>query len=314
MSYLIPAPYTGMSTWRAHTRRTPPSSEPGTDYYMPIGTPLRAPTRCRVVDVGGSVVPATGRFVTVDDGTRWLRFLHLAEWRSREGDWLDPGEVFGLSGASGYGSEYFGASSMAQFPWARTGGPHVHVTAFRGRGYTFGSSGTVDFHAMTGGVVAGGSTSEENDMTPEQDARLRNIENLLAGGGPSLSDPSWTAAQGTVLQHLQNLTGFVWAGGTSAADPEYLGAPGTVYNLLKAPVQRTIDGETVAISQIQDNADTNTMVRQLIDRPVDAAALAKALAPALADHLGALSDDDVHRLAVAAADEEDRRNRERLAG
>lgn len=157
---LIPAPYTGMSSRAAHLKRKPPSSEPGTDYYMPIGTPLRSPTRCRIADIGGGIVPATGRFVTFDDGVRWMRALHLSQWLCREGDWLDAGEVFGLSGASGYGSEFFGARSpddagMIQ----RTGGPHVHMTAFRGRGYTFGALGTVDFHAMTGGAVAGGGLS-----------------------------------------------------------------------------------------------------------------------------------------------------------
>jgi len=153
---LIPAPYTGMSTWSAHHRRVPPSTEPGTDYYMPIGTPLRSPVRGRVVAVGGGIKPATGRFVVIDDGVRWYRFLHLSEWHCRVGDELEPGEVFADSGASGYGSEFFGASHARDAAMiARTGGPHVHVTAFRGRAYTFGSTGTVDFHAMTGGKVAG---------------------------------------------------------------------------------------------------------------------------------------------------------------
>lgn len=159
MSYLIPAPYTGMSTRDAHLGRRPPSREPGTDYYMPMGTPLGAPAPCRVVDIGGSVGPETGRFITVDDGTRWIRTLHLLEWWVSEGDYLDPGDIMGLSGASGYGTEFFGGSSMDDFPWSETGGPHAHVTAFRGRGYTFGSSGTVDFHALTGGFAGGGASA-----------------------------------------------------------------------------------------------------------------------------------------------------------
>lgn len=158
MSYLIPAPYSGMSSWSAHQRRKPPSSEPGTDYYMPIGTRLHAPTACRVVGVGGGIAPATGRFVTLDDGVRWYRYLHLSRADVRVGDQLAAGQYFGLSGASGYGSEFFGVSNVNDAAMIRrTGGPHVHVTAFRGRGYTFGSAGTVDFHAMTGGAVAGGA-------------------------------------------------------------------------------------------------------------------------------------------------------------
>lgn len=171
-TYLIPAPYSALSSRDAHLRRRPPSGEPGTDYYMPTGTPLRAPTRCRVVDIGGSVQPATGRYVTVDDGTRWLRFLHLLDWRCKEGDELEVGEVFGISGASGYGSEFFGEPYRNAAFWRNTGGDHVHATAFKGRRYTFGSSGTIDFHALTGGAVAGGgSTPFEPDdpAEPEED-------------------------------------------------------------------------------------------------------------------------------------------------
>lgn len=170
MAYLIPAAYTGMSSWQAHRNRRPPSTEPGTDYYMPTGTPLGAPAKSRVVAIGGSIHPATGRFVVLDDGTRWLRFLHLSKWRCSLGDELDAGDTFADSGASGYGSEFFGEPSRNAAFWANTGGDHVHVTAFEGRGYpsVWNGSGTVDFHALTGGKIAGGASftdqSEEDDM------------------------------------------------------------------------------------------------------------------------------------------------------
>lgn len=105
----------------------------------------------------------------------------------------------------------------------------------------------------------------DDDMNADQDARLRNIEALLAGTGPSLQDPNWRAGQGSVLNHLQNLTGFVWAGGTSTADPEFFGAPGTIYHLVKSNVHRVVDGKPLSIPQIQDNADTNTFVRAILD-------------------------------------------------
>lgn len=158
-SLVIPAPYTGMSSRSAHLRRNPPSSEPGTDYYMPIGTPLYLPTFCRVVQVGGSVDDATGRFMTFDDGYRWIRALHLLEIWLEVGTYADSSTIFGLSGASGYGSDFFGANSMDDFPWGNTGGPHVHMTAFKGRRYTWGASGTDDFHALTGGQVASGGNT-----------------------------------------------------------------------------------------------------------------------------------------------------------
>lgn len=198
MTYLIPAPYTGMSSYTAHLKsRTPPSQEPGTDYYMDRGTPLRAPTDCRVVDIGGGVGPATGRFITLDDGTRWLRFLHLLEWRGRVGQTIEQGEVFALSGSSGYGSEFFGARGMADFPWGDTGGPHVHVTAFRGRRYEFNTGGSrtfagaVDFHALTGGAVAGHEEEKpdmdqaQNDALARVDAFVKKFEDAL---GPNFAE------------------------------------------------------------------------------------------------------------------------------
>lgn len=146
---LRPAPYTGISSRDAHLRRNPPSREPGVDYYMPTGTPLAAPADCVVVENGGSIHPATGRYTTLEVGHRWIRYLHLKEWWRKPGDRLERGEGFGASGASGYGSEFFGEPSRNAAFWRNTGGDHVHVTAFKGRGYTLGASGTDDFHAIS---------------------------------------------------------------------------------------------------------------------------------------------------------------------
>lgn len=63
---------------------------------------------------------------------------------------------------------------------------------------------------------------------------------------------------------LFNIADHLFRGGVSASNPDYLGAPGSVYNLLKTPVIRRVDGVDVAITQIQDNATTNTIVRELL--------------------------------------------------
>lgn len=212
MSYLIPAPYTGMSSWAAHQRRNPPSGEPGTDYYMPIGTPLRAPFDGRVVGIGGGIAPATGRFLTMDDGVRWVRFLHLREWRVSVGQTFRAGDVVAISGASGYGSEYFGASSPNDPTMLRnTGGPHVHVTAFKGRAYTFGASGTVDFHALTGGAVAGDGSQPFGGflmaLSDKQQQELYDaVRNLYAAtfvGGPSMEDAGRPIQRSLDLMHRE---------------------------------------------------------------------------------------------------------------
>lgn len=300
MSYLIPAAYSGMSSWSAHQRRNPPSSEPGTDYYMPRGTVLRAPARCRVVGVGGGIQPATGRFVTVDDGTRWIRFLHMLRQDVRVGDELDPGEAFGLSGASGYGSEHFGAASDTDPAMIRrTGGPHVHVTAFRGRGYTFGSAGTVDFHALTGGAVAGGggSAAPEDEMDAEERNALFSIYKALFFGGGDAGDQSVISR---IVENQQNLRAI--GPRVINLDQQVTGADGFDTN-----VGPSVAGRLIAVQQALVGLGAPE-----VDPAELAASLAPVLAPLLGDHLATLTDDEISRLAKAAADEADRRAKARL--
>ncbi len=82
-------------------------------------------------------------------------------------------------------------------------------------------------------------------------AALDNIQKLLADTGPDLLDPNWKAGHGSVLYHLQNLTGQVVE--RTVPDPT---SPGKT--------------KVAVISKVQDDADTNTMVRDLVARgPVD---------------------------------------------
>jgi len=141
MGYVRPVDPVGgrMSSWLAHTRRTTPSTEPGVDYYCPVGTPVRAAERGTVVDVGDSIMPATGRFVTIDlDDGRRVRYLHLLRRHVGVGNRVVRGQVIALSGATGYGEE--------DWSWnvAQTGGAHVHMTLWGFHGYRFGRYATLD--------------------------------------------------------------------------------------------------------------------------------------------------------------------------
>lgn len=114
-----------ISSWRAHINRGVPSSEPGTDYYVPIGTPLRAAASGVVSEIGTSIQPATGYFIKInlDDG-RSVRYLHLSQIDVRVGQRVQWGEIIGLTGATGYGE--------VDWSWnvAETGGAHTHMTVF----------------------------------------------------------------------------------------------------------------------------------------------------------------------------------------
>lgn len=80
----------------------------GTDWAMPIGTPVNAPADGRVEKVGNH--PLAGRFLVVrhDNGYR-TRYLHLSEPLVSRGDRVNMGETIAKSGNTG-----------------RSTGPHLH--------------------------------------------------------------------------------------------------------------------------------------------------------------------------------------------
>ncbi|MGR2740956.1 peptidoglycan DD-metalloendopeptidase family protein [Billgrantia sp. Q4P2] len=94
-------------------RRTHPvtgrvSPHRGTDWAMPIGTPVIAPADGRVEKVGNH--PVAGRYIVVrhDNGYR-TRYLHLSRAMVNRGDRVSMGERIALSGNTG-----------------RSTGPHLH--------------------------------------------------------------------------------------------------------------------------------------------------------------------------------------------
>ena len=122
------------STWQGHRDRNPPSGEPGTDYAVPRGTPVRAAADGVVVDRKDTTSSATGRYIAVraDDGN-YLRYLHLQSSVVLPGTRVSRGQVIAYSGASGFGSE--------------TGyGSHVHVSLWiGGTPLQLGFTNSVDF-------------------------------------------------------------------------------------------------------------------------------------------------------------------------
>jgi len=81
----------------------------GLDFRVPAGTPVAAMNQ-------GTVLLARplyfeGNFVVIDHGQGLLTlYLHLSEFKVKEGDHVDKGEIIGLSGGTG-----------------RATGPHLHV-------------------------------------------------------------------------------------------------------------------------------------------------------------------------------------------
>lgn len=153
-----------IASWLAHTNRGTPSSEPGTDYYCPRGTPVKAAAAGRVVAVGDSIQPATGRFVTIDlDDGRRVRYLHLERRHVKVGDRVRWGQHIADSGATGYGD--------ADWSWnvSGTGGAHVHMTLWRTHRYVFGRYATLDPEQYMAANQSGGNTTPTTPVGEEED-------------------------------------------------------------------------------------------------------------------------------------------------
>lgn len=152
-----------IASWASHQRRSPKSSEPGTDMFVPIGTPVYAPEAGIIYGYGDSIGPATGRWVGVNfQSGMSFRALHLSRLVKTSGV-VRRGELIGYSGATGYGYEDW--SHLPSMPAA-----HVHVTLWPTvvRRFGYDSQGrpyTIDFMNFVGGP-AGGGTTPPTPITP----------------------------------------------------------------------------------------------------------------------------------------------------
>lgn len=167
---LLPVGERRMSSWAAHQKRVPRSTEPGTDFYCPRGTPVYAPESGRVYGYGESIQPATGRWVGIDlDNGMRFRAMHftsieLSKAVLQNKGFVRKGQLIAYSGASGYGEE--------DWSWnPNTGGAHTHVTLWptHESRYGYNSNGkpyTVDFmnYVQSGG--GSGSPDPEPSLPP----------------------------------------------------------------------------------------------------------------------------------------------------
>jgi murein DD-endopeptidase len=135
--------------WANHKNRTPPSSEPGTDYATAYGTAVAAPGNGTVIEIKTSNSGAMGRYVAInlDDG-RATRAIHLSRVDVKNGVRVTRGQVIGLSGASGNGSDWYY-------------GPHVHQTLWPG---AYWAAPTIDFELYTGTTPTPPPKLEDTEM------------------------------------------------------------------------------------------------------------------------------------------------------
>ncbi|EHQ51096.1 peptidase M23 [Ectothiorhodospira sp. PHS-1] len=104
-SYRISSPF---DLRRRHPVTGTVAPHHGTDFAMPIGTPIVAPADGRVVRVDSH--PYAGRFLVIEHGQGYTtRYLHLSRALVRPGETVSRGQRIALSGNTG-----------------RSTGPHLH--------------------------------------------------------------------------------------------------------------------------------------------------------------------------------------------
>lgn len=201
---LLPVGPRRMSSWEAHQHRSPKSTEPGTDFYCPIGTPVYAPEAGRVYGWGSSIAPATGRWVGIDLVTgqrfRAMHFSRIVLSRAilDNGGFVRKGQLIAYSGASGYGFEDWSGNPD-------TGGAHTHVTLWPNHESHYGywwDNGTwrpytVDFMKYTDASSgAGGGGSTPNPETPIDEEEEEEMKPFLIWKKNANNTRQWALISG----------------------------------------------------------------------------------------------------------------------
>lgn len=135
---LAPSGHWVSCDWQCHRNRPNGGSpEPGTDYATPYGTDLAMAEDGTVSVVDHSNQGGEGRRVSIDlDNGQRVSYIHLAHIYTRVGARVRRGQRgICLSGASGYGKDWYY-------------GPHVHVSLWARPGMAYRN--TIDFERYVG--------------------------------------------------------------------------------------------------------------------------------------------------------------------
>jgi len=176
------------SSFDAHRARTnPPSRNPGTDYGVPTGTPVKAIADGTITGIVETIRGAGGRmiFQSFAEGYN-ADYLHLSKINVTPGQVVKQGEVIGLSGGSGLHSENGYA-------------PHLHL-AFRKGGTSTVGVGNLDFETFVSASIS---------AAPAKAAVAPKPATAKAPAKPKATGKTYTVVKG------DNLTKIAKANGTT---------------------------------------------------------------------------------------------------
>jgi murein DD-endopeptidase MepM/ murein hydrolase activator NlpD len=160
-----------------HQTRTPASKNPGTDYAVPTGTPIKAVADGTITGIVTTFTGSGGRmiFQSFASGHN-ADYLHLSRIDVQPGQVVKQGQVIGLVGGSGLGKE-------------NGYGAHLHFS-FRVGGKPTMGAGNIDyeiFRAQQGGTPAPAKPAKAE--VPAGGARPYPGKELFRGApaGPDLT-------------------------------------------------------------------------------------------------------------------------------
>jgi murein DD-endopeptidase MepM/ murein hydrolase activator NlpD len=179
------------ASYQSHKDRKPSSRNPGTDYAVATGTPVKAIADGTISGTVETFRGAGGRMIFQNfAGGYNADYLHLSRIDVKPGQEVKQGQVIGLSGGSGLGSE--------------TGyGAHLHLSIRRGGSPTMGV-GNLDFETLVGTAPAHAAPAKVS-ATPKP-AKAK------APAKPKAKAKTYTVVKG------DNLTKIAKANGTTVAE------------------------------------------------------------------------------------------------
>jgi murein DD-endopeptidase len=146
-------------------RKVNPSKNPGTDYGVPAGTPVKAIADGRITGIVSTFTGSGGRMIFQSFANNYnADYLHLSRIDVVAGQEVKQGQVIGLTGASGMGKEnYYG--------------PHLHLAVRIGGKPTMGA-GNLDFEKL---LAEQGAVPAPVSVTPAKPAASSATYTIVRG-------------------------------------------------------------------------------------------------------------------------------------
>jgi murein DD-endopeptidase MepM/ murein hydrolase activator NlpD len=160
-------------SFQGHVGRTPTSRNPGTDYAVPTGTPVKAIANGTITGIVPTFAGAGGRMIyqSFPSGHN-ADYLHLSRIDVVAGQEVKQGQVIGLVGGSGLGKE-------------NGYGAHLHLS-FRVGGKPTMAAGNLDYEIFRGAPT--GVAPATPSVAPAKAGTRAYPGRMLKQGEPANAD------------------------------------------------------------------------------------------------------------------------------